>query len=109
MGLAAIAQAGEVLGRAAALSSPGPYQVQAAIAAVHSEAPSWQETHWAQIVALYDTLLQMADTPVIRLNRAAVRRDFAVRRRPWARSTIWPSPSAVTTSSTPRGPSSWTS
>ena len=67
---AAIAQAVEVLDRAAALSSPGPYQLQAAIAAVHSEARSWQETDWAQIVALYDTLLRITDTPVIRLNRA---------------------------------------
>src|SRR5213078_4697659 len=66
----AIAQAVEVLDRAAALSSPGPYQLQAAIAAVHSEARSWQETDWPQIVALYDTLLRVTDTPVIRLNRA---------------------------------------
>src|SRR5207253_1851844 len=44
--------------------------LQAAIAAVHSEARSWQETDWAQIVALYDTLLRITDTPVIRLNRA---------------------------------------
>ncbi len=67
---AAIAQAVEVLNRAAALSSPGSYQLQAAIAAVHAEAPSWQETDWAQIVVLYDTLLRITDTPVIRLNRA---------------------------------------
>src|SRR5438876_295422 len=67
---AAIAQAVEVLDRAAALSSPGPYQLQAAIAAVHSAARSWQETDWAQIVALYDTLLRITDAPVIRLNRA---------------------------------------
>ena len=65
-----IAQAVEVLNRAAALSSPGSYQLQAAIAAVHAEAPSWQETDWAQIVVLYDTLLRITDTPVIRLNRA---------------------------------------
>ena len=66
----AIAQAVEVLDRAAALSSPGPYQLQASIAAVHSQARSWQETDWARIVALYDTLLRVTDTPVIRLNRA---------------------------------------
>src|SRR5207248_6885018 len=51
---AAIAQAVEVLNRAASLASPGPYQLQAAIAAVHAEAPSWQETDWAEIVVLYD-------------------------------------------------------
>ncbi len=67
---AAIAQAVEVLDRAAAMSSPGPYQLQAAIAAVHSSARSWPETDWARIVALYDTLLRIADTPVVRLNRA---------------------------------------
>src|SRR5207244_1210462 len=56
--------------RATSLASPGPYQQQAAIAAVHSEARTWQETDWAQIVALYDTLLRITDTPVIRLKRA---------------------------------------
>ena len=67
---AAIAQAVEILNRAAAMSIPGPYQLQAAIAAVHSEARSWQETDWSRIVALYDTLLRIADSPVVRLNRA---------------------------------------
>jgi RNA polymerase sigma factor (sigma-70 family) len=66
----AIAEAIDALQRAAALSAPGPYQVQAAIAAVHSEARSWAETDWPQIVALYDALLRVSDTPVIRLNRA---------------------------------------
>ncbi len=46
--------------------SPGPYQIQAAINAVHSEAP----TDWAQILALYDQLLALAPTPVVALNRA---------------------------------------
>jgi RNA polymerase sigma factor (sigma-70 family) len=59
-----------LLHRAAELDSPGPYQLQAAIAAVHSEAPSWAETDWRQIVALYDALLRFTDTPVVRLNRA---------------------------------------
>src|SRR5438477_525146 len=67
---AAIAQAVEILNRAAAMSIPGPYQLQAAIAAVHSEARSWQDTDWSRIVALYDTLLRIADSPVVRLNRA---------------------------------------
>lgn len=48
----------------------GPYQVQAAISALHSEAPSVDETDWAGIVRLYDRLLQMQDSPVVRLNRA---------------------------------------
>jgi len=66
----AIAEGLELLERAAALNDPGPYQLQAAIAAVHSEARSWEDTDWEQIVALYDALLRLMDTPVIRLNRA---------------------------------------
>jgi RNA polymerase sigma-70 factor (ECF subfamily) len=49
---------------------PGPYQVQAAIAAVHSDAPTAADTDWGQIVALYDQLLAFAPTPVVALNRA---------------------------------------
>ena len=49
---------------------PGPYQVQAAIAAVHSDAPSTDATDWGQIVALYDQLLRVAPSDVVRLNRA---------------------------------------
>jgi RNA polymerase sigma-70 factor, ECF subfamily len=49
---------------------PGPYQVQAAINAVHSEAPSIEATDWAQILGLYDHLLELAPTPVVALNRA---------------------------------------
>jgi RNA polymerase sigma-70 factor (ECF subfamily) len=67
---AAIADGLDVLHRAAVLNAPGPYQLQAAIAAVHAEARSWEETDWSQIVALYDALLRQADTPVVRLNRA---------------------------------------
>jgi len=50
--------------------SIGPYSLQAAIAAVHSEAPDSGSTDWAQIVALYDLLVQMLPSPVVRLNRA---------------------------------------
>jgi RNA polymerase sigma-70 factor (ECF subfamily) len=67
---AGIAEAVELLHRAAAMSATGSYQLQAAIAAVHAEARTWAETDWAQIVALYDALLRIADTPVVRLNRA---------------------------------------
>jgi RNA polymerase sigma-70 factor (ECF subfamily) len=66
---AAIAAAIRVLRRAASLGRPGPYQIQAAILAVHAEAPSWPDTDWPQIVALYDLLLRHDDTPVVRLNR----------------------------------------
>jgi RNA polymerase sigma-70 factor (ECF subfamily) len=49
---------------------PGPYQIQAAINAVHSDAATAAETDWAQIVALYDQLLALAPTPIVALNRA---------------------------------------
>jgi RNA polymerase sigma-70 factor (ECF subfamily) len=49
---------------------PGPYQLQAAIAAVHSDAPTAEATDWAQIVALYDQLLAHLPTPVVAMNRA---------------------------------------
>jgi RNA polymerase sigma-70 factor (ECF subfamily) len=48
----------------------GPYAVQAAISAVHAEAPSAEATDWAQIGGLYDVLLRMTPSPVIELNRA---------------------------------------
>jgi len=49
---------------------PGPYQIQAAISAVHSDAPSAAATDWNQILALYDQLLAVAPGPVVALNRA---------------------------------------
>jgi len=48
----------------------GPYQLQAAIAAVHDEAPTADATDWPQIMALYELLLQIADNPVVALNHA---------------------------------------
>lgn len=48
----------------------GPYSLQAAIAAVHAEAPSPEATDWPQIVGLYDELLRLTPSPVIELNRA---------------------------------------
>jgi len=56
----------EVLPRGAT----GPYQLQAAIAAIHDEAPSAAATDWPQIMALYELLLRIADNPVVRLNHA---------------------------------------
>ena len=67
---AAIAAAGRLIARAAQMRRAGPYQLQAAIVAVHSESPSWAETDWRQIVGLYELLLEQLDTPVVRLNRA---------------------------------------
>jgi RNA polymerase sigma-70 factor (ECF subfamily) len=49
---------------------PGPYQIQAAISAVHSDAPTAAETQWDQILSLYDQLMEFAPNPVVALNRA---------------------------------------
>jgi RNA polymerase sigma factor (sigma-70 family) len=49
---------------------PGRFALMAAIAAVHSEAPSWQDTDWRELVALYDLLVQIWPSPVVALNRA---------------------------------------
>lgn len=64
--------------RAGALKRPGPYQLQAAIAAVHAEAPAWEATDWPQILRLYDALLAASGgSPVVRLNRAIALRQVA--------------------------------
>ena len=52
------------------IGRPGPYQIQAAINAVHSDAASADDTDWSQIVALYDQLMATAPSPVVALNRA---------------------------------------
>ena len=52
------------------MGRPGPYQVQAAIVAVHAGAVSAEATDWAQIVALYDQLVRLDPSPIIALNRA---------------------------------------
>lgn len=49
---------------------PGPYQIQAAIQAVHTDASTAADTDWSQVVALYDQLMAVAPTPVVELNRA---------------------------------------
>ncbi len=59
--------------RAAALRRPGPYQLQAAIAAVHATAPSWEQTDWLQIEVLYDVLAGLDPSPIVRLNQAVAR------------------------------------
>jgi RNA polymerase sigma factor (sigma-70 family) len=69
--------AGEAAGyldRAIALRRPGPYQVQAAIAALHAQAPSYAETDWRQIRLLYSRLQQLGPSPVVLLNRAVATR-----------------------------------
>ena len=65
-----IAEGIAVLDEAVARRSPGPYQLQAAIAAVHAQARSFDETDWAQIAALYAELARRSPSPVIDVNRA---------------------------------------
>jgi len=74
---AEIADAVGLLERAGEMRAPGPYQIQAAIAALHSEARTWRDTDWHQIVVLYDALVQIVDSPVVRLNRAVALGHFA--------------------------------
>jgi len=62
------------LDHAIALHRAGPYQVQAAIAALHAAAPSYEETDWRQIRLLYSRLQQLAPSPVVLLNRAVATR-----------------------------------
>ena len=59
-----------MLDEALLLRRPGPYQVQAAIAACHATAPSFETTDWREIASLYDLLASMAPSPVVELNGA---------------------------------------
>jgi len=59
-----------ILDAAIAEHRPGPYQLQAAIAALHARAPRPEDTDWPQIAALYGRLAELTPSPVIRLNRA---------------------------------------
>ena len=76
----AIADAIQLLTRAARRKRPGQYQLQAAIVACHAEAGLWEDTDWEQIVLLYDMLLHLAPSPVTRLHRTiAVRYSTGAR------------------------------
>ena len=66
----AIAEGTSLIAQALATTPLGPYQLQAAIAAVHAEAPSAQATDWPQVLALYTLLERLAPNPVTTLNRA---------------------------------------
>jgi RNA polymerase sigma-70 factor, ECF subfamily len=65
-----IAEGTAVLDTAISRRSPGPYQLQAAIAAVHAQAPSFDKTDWPQIAALYGELARRSPSPVVEVNRA---------------------------------------
>lgn len=64
-----ISEGVELISAALATAPIGPYQLQAAIAAVHAEAPSTDATDWRQILGLYDLLVAIAPSPMTRLNR----------------------------------------
>jgi RNA polymerase sigma factor (sigma-70 family) len=66
----AIAEGVALISDALPRRAPGPYQLQAAIAAIHDEAPSAEATDWPQIVALYELLMRISDNPVVALNHA---------------------------------------
>jgi RNA polymerase sigma-70 factor, ECF subfamily len=67
---ALIAEGQDLVRRCLRRGQPGPYQIQAAINAVHSDAPTAEATDWGQILQLYDQLLAVAPGPVVALNRA---------------------------------------
>jgi RNA polymerase sigma-70 factor (ECF subfamily) len=66
----AIAEAHQLVVAALRAGPPGRFTLQAAIAALHAQAPSWAETDWPQIVTLYGELLKVWPSPVVALNRA---------------------------------------
>jgi RNA polymerase sigma-70 factor (ECF subfamily) len=67
---AAIAKANELMHQAMQYQQPGPYQIQAAISALHNQAKSWQVTDWSQILLLYASLYRLTPSPVVALNHA---------------------------------------
>ena len=67
---ALISEGHALLDRALRMGRGGPYQIQAAIAAVHTDAASFETTDWRQIALLYDELSKVSPSPVVELNRA---------------------------------------
>jgi RNA polymerase sigma-70 factor (ECF subfamily) len=67
---ALIAEGQSILRRCLRRNKPGPYQIQAAINAVHSDAARPADTDWRQILQLYDQLMESSPTPIVALNRA---------------------------------------
>jgi RNA polymerase sigma-70 factor (ECF subfamily) len=74
---ALVAEGQDLVRRCLRRNQPGPYQLQAAIAAVHSDAPHASDTDWRQIVALYDQLVQLTPSPVVALHRAVAVAEVA--------------------------------
>ncbi|MGP4097101.1 RNA polymerase sigma factor [Nonomuraea sp. KM90] len=76
-----IAEGVELVTGALSRGTPGPYQLQAAIAALHDEAPTAEETDWPQITALYELLMRISGNPMVALNHAVA---VAMAHGPWA-------------------------
>jgi RNA polymerase sigma-70 factor, ECF subfamily len=74
---ALVAEGQELVRQCLRRGAPGPYQLQAAIAAVHSDAARPDGTDWGQVLALYDQLLAMVPTPVVALNRSVALAEVA--------------------------------
>jgi RNA polymerase sigma-70 factor (ECF subfamily) len=74
---ALIAEGQAIVRRCLRLNRPGPYQLQAAINAVHCDAPTAAETDWRQILQLYDQLLALTPGPIVALNRAVAVAEVA--------------------------------
>jgi RNA polymerase sigma-70 factor (ECF subfamily) len=72
-----VAEGQELVRQCLRRGAPGPYQLQAAVAAVHSDAASAADTDWHQVLALYDQLVAMVPTAVVRLNRAVALAEVA--------------------------------
>jgi RNA polymerase sigma-70 factor (ECF subfamily) len=72
-----IAEGQALVRRCLRINRPGPYQLQAAIQAVHSDAPTMAATDWRQILQLYDQLLALTPTPVVALNRTVAVAEVA--------------------------------
>ena len=72
-----IAAGQRIVRRCLRRDQPGPYQIQAAINAVHSDSPAAASTDWPQILQLYDQLLRLAPSPVVALNRAVALAEVA--------------------------------
>ncbi|MFJ8539566.1 RNA polymerase sigma factor [Streptomyces sp. NPDC093591] len=65
-----VAEGQDLVRRCLRRNQPGPYQIQAAVQAVHSDAPTFEATDWGQVLQLYDQLMALAPSPVVALNRA---------------------------------------
>ncbi len=101
---AAIAEGAALVERALMRRRPGPYQIKAAIAACHCEG---SQSDWPQIAALYDVLLALEPTDIVRLNRAVARAEAGQPRTGLRKSKGWQRPSLAISRFTRLAPNFW--